>query len=65
MWKTVCVLNFKVSPFVPLQTAISGTESSAAAQANGESVTAGAAPAVVKSGERVILSFLFLDRSTN
>lgn len=35
----------------PEQTAISGTESTAVAQANGESVTAGASPAVVRPGE--------------
>ncbi|XP_076590783.1 eukaryotic translation initiation factor 4 gamma 1 isoform X3 [Chaetodon auriga] len=36
----------------PPQTAISGTESTAVAQANGESVTAAAAPAVVRPDDR-------------
>ncbi|XP_075892976.1 eukaryotic translation initiation factor 4 gamma 1-like isoform X3 [Nelusetta ayraudi] len=36
----------------PPQSAISGTESLAAAQANGESVTAGATPAAVKADDR-------------
>lgn len=37
--------------YVSQQTAISGSESTAVAQANGESVTAAATPALVRPGE--------------